>query len=93
MTIQFQPRSATYQLLPVRDAIPVTFEGFDGLEFCYYKMDGLWAIAEISSGLPVTRGHGSKPEARDKAAYLLSIQGLEKTKRAIAYHVERMAAK
>ncbi len=89
----FQPRNISLQLLPARDASQVTFEGFDGLEFMLYKMDGLWCIAEASTGLPIVRGQDSKYAATDKAKYVLAGHGVDKTRAVVAATLERIADK
>ena len=81
--ITFSPRDLHREPLPEREAWPIYFEGFEGITFVLCKVDGLWAIHELSTALRLTAGHGSKYEANDKAAYLLGVQGYAKTKEAI----------
>jgi hypothetical protein len=79
----FIPINQRLQPLPEREAWPIYFDGFEGIDFILFKMDGCWSIHELSTKLRITSGHGSKYEANDKAIYLLGIQGPEKTKLAI----------
>jgi hypothetical protein len=86
----FTPRDMNLNLLPTREAWVISFEGFESFTFRLYKMDGCWAIGELSTGLPIVRGHGSKYEANDKAIYELGRRGVEATRKAIAATLDRI---
>lgn len=91
--IEFQPRDVNKNLLPARPATRVDIPGFEGIGFMLHKMDGLWALAEESTGLRVVGGCDTQNHAKDRATYLLGIQGLEKTKAAIAWQLDDLKQK
>ena len=88
--VPFQPRNRHLELLPERAAYPIDFPGYEPVKFYLFKSDGLWSIAEASTGMPITRGAGSRHEARDRAIGVLQQQGKEKLQQVIALQMERI---
>ena len=88
--VPFQPRNRHLELLPERAANPLDFAGFEPVRFYLFKSDGLWSIAEASTGMPITRGAGSRYEARDRAAGVLQQQGAAKLHETIEIQTGRI---
>jgi hypothetical protein len=86
----FTPRNAKLALLPTRPAWPIHFDGFEEFSFRLYQMDGLWAVGELSTGLPIIYGQKSKQDANDAAIQLLNKHGIAKTRATIAAVRERI---
>lgn len=91
--VQFQPRNMKFELLPEREADVVVFDGFESVEFRRFKSDGLWSIAEASTGLPIVRGCDSGRHAYERAEYELKRHGLKATQDAIASTLLNIAIK